>query len=63
MSIQRGVRAWVFGASVLAAASAAGADDLKNDSFTIQYDAQGLRSLKRTNDVHDAMWFRLMAVR
>ena len=29
------------------------ADDLKNNSFTIQYDAQGIRSLKRTNDVHD----------
>ena len=32
---------------------AAHADDLKNNSFTIQYDAQGIRSLKRTADVHD----------
>ena len=31
----------------------AAADDLSNQSFTIQYDAQGIRSLKRTSDVHD----------
>ena len=31
----------------------AGADDLTNRSFTIQYDESGIRSLKRTSDVHD----------
>jgi hypothetical protein len=31
----------------------AAADDLANQSFKIVYDAQGIRSLKRTNDVHD----------
>ena len=41
------------GALVLNASTVAHADDLKNDAFTIQYDAQGIRSLKRTNDVHD----------
>lgn len=29
------------------------ADDLSNHAFRIQYDAAGIRSLKRTNDVHD----------
>ena len=31
----------------------AGAQQLANPSFQIQYDAAGIRSLKRTNDVHD----------
>ena len=31
----------------------AAADNLANQSFKIVYDAQGIRSLKRTNDVHD----------
>lgn len=51
-------RWWV--SSVLVVVSALGAvplpahaDDLKNDAFTIQYDGQGIRSLKRTNDIHD----------
>jgi uncharacterized protein DUF5695 len=39
--------------AVMAISAVAAADDLKNESFTIQYDAQGIRSLKRTNDVHD----------
>ncbi len=43
----------LFGAALVALATAARADDLSNQSFTIQYDAQGIRSLKRTNDLHD----------
>jgi hypothetical protein len=43
----------VLVAAIGAVSLPAGADDLKNNSFTIQYDAQGIRSLKRTNDVHD----------
>lgn len=31
----------------------AGAQQLTNPAFQIQYDASGIRSLKRTNDVHD----------
>ena len=30
-----------------------GAEELANRAFQIQYDASGVRSLKRTNDVHD----------
>ena len=30
-----------------------GAEELSNRAFQIQYDAAGIRSLKRTNDVHD----------
>lgn len=37
----------------LACASPAFAQDLANGSFTLRYDAGGIRSLKRTNDVHD----------
>ena len=36
-----------------ASGSGAFADDLKNGTFTIQYDGQGIRSLKRTNDTHE----------
>ena len=44
----------LLGAAVIAmVAGSASADDLSNQSFKIQYDAQGIRSLKRTNDVHD----------
>ena len=32
---------------------AAAGDDLANQAFRLQYDAAGVRSLKRTNDVHD----------
>ena len=53
MSIHLAVGAVTATAILIAAASAAAADDLKNESFTIQYDAQGIRSLKRSNDVHD----------
>ena len=31
----------------------AAADDLVNNAFKLQYDATGIRSLKRTNDIHD----------
>ena len=34
-------------------AAPAGADDLFNNAFRIQYDESGVRSLRRTNDVHD----------
>ncbi|MEX1129051.1 MAG: DUF5695 domain-containing protein [Vicinamibacterales bacterium] len=34
-------------------AAPAGADDLFNHAFRIQYDESGVRSLQRTNDVHD----------
>ena len=34
-------------------ATAAASDELSNDAFRIQHDASGIRSLKRTNDVHD----------
>jgi hypothetical protein len=30
-----------------------GAEELSNRAFQIQYDASGIRSLKRTNDIHD----------
>ena len=53
MSIQLAIRACVAGAILIAGPPVAAADDLKNESFTIQYDAQGIRSLKRTNDAHD----------
>jgi hypothetical protein len=36
-----------------ALASPAVAQDLSNQAFTIQYDATGIKSLKRTADVHD----------
>jgi hypothetical protein len=39
--------------TIIATSTIAYADELKNGSFTIQYDAQGIRSLKRTSDVHD----------
>lgn len=38
---------------VTMAAASAGADDLFNTAFRIQYDESGIRSLKRTGDVHD----------
>jgi uncharacterized protein DUF5695 len=41
------------GLVVVLAAGAADAGDLSNDAFRIQYDAGGIRSLKRTADVHD----------
>src|SRR5688572_32863230 len=53
MPIQGWVRASLVVGAITAAVSPAAGDDLKNDAFTIQYDAQGIRSLKRTNDVHD----------
>src|SRR5688572_13021048 len=53
MPIQGWVRASLVVGAITAAVSPAAGDDLKNDAFTIQYDAQGIRSLKRTNDLHD----------
>jgi hypothetical protein len=53
MSSRRSFRVWAGVGAILWLSSIAAADDLKNESFTIQYDAQGIRSLKRTNDSHD----------
>ena len=47
------VRAFVAAGVMAGLAVPAAADDLSNQSFKIQYDAQGIRSLKRTSDVHD----------
>lgn len=38
---------------VMASLAPAAADELANGVFRIQYDASGIRSLQRTNDVHD----------
>jgi hypothetical protein len=38
---------------VLVVASTATAQQLSNDAFQLQYDESGIRSLRRTNDVHD----------
>ena len=43
----------VLAAAILATAWSAGAQELTNNAFQIQYDQSGIRSLKRVNDVHD----------
>src|SRR5512146_896003 len=47
------VRALVAAALLISFCIVAAADDLSNQSFTLQYDATGLRSLKRTGDLYD----------
>ena len=39
--------------SVVAGQSAPPGQQLANQAFRIEYDASGIRSLKRTNDIHD----------
>jgi len=39
--------------ALLLAPSSALAQQISNDAFQIQYDESGLRSLRRTNDIHD----------
>jgi hypothetical protein len=39
--------------ALLAPATPSAADEFKNAAFTIQYDASGIRSLRRTNDTYD----------
>lgn len=53
MKRRRGSSALVGALVIGMTAGSAAADDLSNQSFKIQYDAQGVRSLKRTNDVHE----------
>jgi hypothetical protein len=48
------VKVAIAGVVLLALSSAsAGAQELSNNSFQIQYDESGIRSLRRANDVHD----------
>ncbi len=50
---RRSLRVTVAAVLAFLGTHTAAADDLANQSFKIVYDAQGIRSLKRTNDVHD----------
>src|SRR5512142_3027128 len=43
----------VVATALISICTLAVADDLKNQSFTIQSDATGIRSLKRTGDTYD----------
>ena len=47
------MRVAVLLAAVAASAAPCSADELSNGAFRIQYDASGVRSLRRTNDIHD----------
>ena len=47
------LRTLILGTVVVSLASAASAQDLSNEAFQIQYDQSGIRSLRRTSDVHD----------
>ncbi len=47
------VRGLAVAALFISLCTAAVADDLKNQSFTLQSDATGIRSLKRTGDTYD----------
>ena len=47
------LRGLIVALAITATASPSSAQSLSNSAFAIQYDASGVRSLKRTNDVHD----------
>lgn len=53
MSRLRWVRSLAVAALLGPLAGIADAQDLANSAFRIQYDGSGIRSLRRTNDVHD----------
>jgi len=44
---------YILAPALLLVGAVAGAQDLSNQAFRMQYDASGIRSLKRTNDVAD----------